>query len=86
MLARERPIEIANPIYRELIVRLLGERAADWAMVDPGSSLLRDGRLDFLELLEELAGFRRQHGEILVEGEMYQEVPAWRDGSVPAGP
>jgi hypothetical protein len=74
LIKDRRPIEIANPVYREVIVRVLGERAADSVTVDPRSFLLPGGRLDFRKLLEEFAAFWKQHGEILVRGEMYHEV------------
>jgi hypothetical protein len=74
LIKDRRPIEVANPVYREVIVRVLGERAADSVTVDPRSFLLADGRLDFRKLLEEFASFWKQHGEILVRGEMYHEV------------
>jgi hypothetical protein len=74
LIKEGRPIEVANPIYREVIVAQLGARAADSVTVDPRSFLLPDGLLDFRMLLEEFAAFWRQHGEILVKGEMYHEV------------
>lgn len=69
-----RPIAIANPIYREVIVRVLGDRTADVVTAEPRSFVLPDGRLDFPKLLAEFAAFWRAHGEILVRGEAYHEV------------
>lgn len=68
------PLAIANPIYREVIVRILGRRAEDAVTADPRSFVLPDGRLDWRQLLNEFAGFWRQHAEILVSGEVYHEV------------
>jgi DNA polymerase III delta prime subunit len=74
LIREERPIAVANPIYREVIIRVLGERAADAVTVSPRSFLLPDGRLDFRKVLTEFAAFWRANGEILVSGEAYHEV------------
>jgi AAA domain len=74
LLATSRPIAIANPIYREVIVRVLGSRTEDAVLDDPHSFVLPDGRLDFRRLLEEFAAFWRQHSEVLVTGAAYHEA------------
>jgi hypothetical protein len=74
LVGQGRPIAIANPIYREVIVRVLAEQASDAITVEPRSFLLPDGRLDFGKLLAEFAVFWREHGEILTQGENYHEV------------
>jgi hypothetical protein len=74
LIGQDQPIEVANPIYKEVIVRVLAERAADSIRVIPASFLLPDGRLDFGKLLGEFAGFWQKNGEILVQGENYHEV------------
>jgi hypothetical protein len=74
LVGEGRPIAIANPIYREVIVRVLGERAADVVTVSPHSFLLPDGQLNFRKILTEFAAFWQEHGEILVNGEEYHEV------------
>ena len=74
LVGQGRPIAIANPIYREVIVRVLAERTSDAITVDPRSFLLPDGRLDFGRLLAEFAAFWRENGEILTQGENYHEV------------
>ena len=74
LVGQGRPIAIANPIYREVIVRVLAERASDTITVEPRSFLLPDGRLDLGKLLEEFAAFWRENGEILARGENYHEV------------
>lgn len=68
------PVTIANPIYREVIVRVLGAYAEAQVVADPRSFVLPDGRLDFRMLLGEFAGFWRQHGEVLTSAEYYHEV------------
>jgi hypothetical protein len=74
LLAPSRPVAIANPIYREVIVRVLGSRTEDVITHDPRSFVLADGRLDFHRLLVEFAGFWREHGEVLASGDYYHEV------------
>jgi hypothetical protein len=68
------PVTVANPIYREVIVRVLGSRTDAMILADPCSFVLPDGRLDMSMLLEEFAAFWRQHGEILTTGAVYHEV------------
>lgn len=74
LIGQGQPIAVANPIYNEVIVRVLTERAADSIRIIPGNFLLPDGRLDFRKLLEQFAAFWRENGEILVRGESYHEV------------
>jgi hypothetical protein len=67
-------LEVANPIYREIIVRELA--------VSPRASLPRiaptwltpDGRLDGERLLDAFLAFWRQHGEPLLRTAPYHEV------------
>jgi hypothetical protein len=74
LIGRDDPPSIANPIYREVIVRVLGGRARGSVLADPRSFVLPDGRLDFRLVLEEFAAWWRQYGEFLVKGEVYHEV------------
>jgi hypothetical protein len=74
LVGQGRPIAIANPIYREVIVRVLAERASDAITVEPRSFLLPDGQLDAGKLLKEFAAFWRENGEILTQGDNYHEV------------
>ncbi|NEE03276.1 ATP-binding protein [Phytoactinopolyspora halotolerans] len=74
LITQTPPIAIANPIYREVVVRVLGANTEDNVTADPRSFILPDGRLDFEKLLREFAAFWRQHGEILVEGTGYHEA------------
>jgi hypothetical protein len=76
-LLRQRPgggLEVANPIYREIIVRDL---AASTRAVLPALTptwLAPDGRLDPERLLEAFLAFWRQHGEPLLGTAPYHEV------------
>jgi hypothetical protein len=73
-LVAMRPLRIANPIYHEVIVRVLGTEAEVNVVADPRSFVLPDGRLDFPMLLREFAEFWREHGDILAQGGVYHEV------------
>jgi hypothetical protein len=74
LVALDPPLRIANPIYREVIVRVLALAAEDSIAVDPRSFVLPDGRLDLRGLLEEFATFWRRHGDILASKLPYHEV------------
>jgi hypothetical protein len=74
LLSLGRAIEIANPIYKEVIVRVLAGGVQRDIPADPRSFVLPDGRLDFGRILREFAAFFKEHGEVL-EGDLnYHEV------------
>jgi hypothetical protein len=73
-LVEDRPLRIANPIYREVIARVLADPIEDRVTADPQSFLLPDGRLDMDRLLHEFAEFWRQHADVLEDGLVYHEV------------
>lgn len=68
------PVRIANPIYREIIVRVLAAQAEAAVAVEPRSYVGTDGRLDVPALLEGFAQFWREHGEIVAGRIDYPEV------------
>jgi hypothetical protein len=74
LIRQGQPIAVANPVYNEVMVRYLAQRAADSITVTPASFLLPDGQIDTAMLLREFAAFWKQNGEILVKGEAYHEV------------
>jgi hypothetical protein len=74
LVAPGKPLRIANPIYREVIVRVLVGSAEDSVAAEPRSFILPDGRLDFGRILREFAEFWREHGEVLTVGMSYHEV------------
>lgn len=74
LLASDKPVRIANPIYREVIARVLAGDAELQVQAEPRSFVLPDGRLDFDRLLREFAAFWREHGEVLTAGLSYHEV------------
>ena len=74
LIARGNPLRIANPIYREIIARVLASPVEGNVTVDPRSFVLDDGRLDFRKLLEEFAAFWVENGEVLTRRDAYHEA------------
>ncbi|MEV0620650.1 ATP-binding protein [Nonomuraea sp. NPDC050404] len=74
LIKRKPPLKVANPIYREVILRVLGDPAAHYVMADPHSFVLPDGRFDLPRLLREFVVFWREHGEVLIQQEGYHEA------------
>ena len=74
LIAGDRPVRVANPIYREVIVRVLSAVVEENVTADPRAFVQADGRLDLRRLLEDFAGFWREHGEVLAAGMPYAEV------------
>ncbi len=68
------PLEVANPIYREIILRVLGDPSEQYVMADPHSFVLPDGRFDLPRLLREFVVFWREHAEVLINQEGYHEA------------
>jgi hypothetical protein len=67
-------LEVANPIYREVIVRTLAGGAADSLPQIPNTWLTPEGRLDKSRLLRSFMDFWAQHGEPLLRTAPYHEV------------
>ncbi len=67
-------LEIANPIYREVLLRVLGNRTERFVQAEPRSFVLPDGRFDLDRLLKEFVVFWREHGEVLIRQEGYHEA------------
>lgn len=74
LIGQREPITVANPIYNEVIARVLAYRTTSQITLPPTGFLLPDGRLDVAELLRQFASFWKENGEILVQGEAYHEV------------
>jgi hypothetical protein len=73
-LISRRPVQIANPIYQEVVLRVLGEHTEDHVTADPPSFVTPGGRLDLPKLLEEFLAFWRLHGDILAAKQTYHEA------------
>jgi hypothetical protein len=77
LLAPGPGLRIANPIYNEVIVRVLSGTVEDRLPVPPPRSfVLPDGRLDLRRVIEEFTAFWREHGEILAGTAGWREVAA----------
>jgi hypothetical protein len=74
LIARTDPVRIANPIYKEVIVRVLSSSVEGNVTAEPRSFILPDGRLDLHRLLSEFRDFWMEHGEVLVAGLAYPEA------------
>jgi hypothetical protein len=75
-LVKDRPLRIANPIYREVIARVLSNPAQNAVTVDPRSFVRADGRFDMDVLLREFATFWIEQGETMASGATYHEAGA----------
>ncbi|MBT2227953.1 AAA family ATPase [Nonomuraea sp. NEAU-A123] len=74
LVKQKPPLQVANPIYREVILRVLGDPSEQYVMADPHSFVLSDGRFDLPRLLQEFVVFWREHGEVLIQQEGYHEA------------
>ncbi|TDE41980.1 ATP-binding protein [Nonomuraea mesophila] len=74
LITQKPPPQVANPIYREVILRVLGDLTEQNIHADPHSFVLPDGRFDLARLLEEFVVFWREHGEVLIQQEGYHEA------------
>jgi hypothetical protein len=74
LIAPNNPVRVANPIYHEVIVRVLAGGAESQVLAEPRSFVLPDGRLDFGRILQEFAAFWREHGDVLAGSLSYHEV------------
>jgi hypothetical protein len=76
LIAPDPPLRIANPIYREIIFRVLAGGAERAVPTEPRSFVGEDGRLDVGRILADFADFWREHGEVLAGRMEYPEVAA----------
>ncbi|MFC9897449.1 ATP-binding protein [Nocardia sp. NPDC127579] len=76
LIAQSKPLRIANPIYQEVIVRVLGANAEEAVVAAPSSFRFADGCIDFPRLLQEFSAFWIQHGDVLAARDNYREAAA----------
>ncbi len=69
-------LEIANPIYREVIPRALAWVVQDTLPVPPADYVAADGSLLFERLLDEFQAFWCEHAEFYLERQPYSEAAA----------
>ena len=75
-LVTGKPLRIANPIYREVVVRVLATPAEDAIRLPDRRWVAADGRLDLRTMLSAFADFWREQGEALAPKIPYHEVAA----------
>lgn len=74
LIAQGKQLRIANPIYQEVILRVLADSTEAAITAAPSSFRFDDGRIDFPRLLREFASFWGQHGDILTSRDNYHEA------------
>ena len=74
LVARDTPVRIANPIYREVIPRDLTWTTQEYLPHDPTWYLDTDGGLNLTGLLTAFQGFFREHSEHWIERFQYREA------------
>jgi hypothetical protein len=67
-------LEVSNPIYREVIPRVLANRTQERLPMLQPNWLTATGELDPTKLLDEFLKFWRQHGQPLLKGVTYHEI------------
>lgn len=68
------PPRIANPIYQEVILRVLASPVEGMIDADPRSYVRASGRLNLRRLLRDFAEFWRENSEVLTGTVSYREV------------
>ncbi len=74
LVHRKPSVTVANPIYREIIPRMLTSTTQDMLAQEPARYIRPDGRLDITELLAAFQQFFREHSESWVERFDYKEA------------
>lgn len=70
----QKGLEIANPIYREVIPRALSQVSQDFLPQISPVWLTSDGQLNQEQLLHSFLAFWRQHGQPLLKSAPYHEI------------
>ena len=76
LIAQDKPVRVANPVYREIIARDLAAAIAEQVTDSPARFILPDGRLDFPAVLHAFIGFWLENGEFMTAHETYHEAAA----------
>ena len=74
LVARDKPVRIANPIYREVIPRDLTWTTQEYLPHDPAWYLDSEGGLNLSRLLSAFQEYFREHSEHWVERFQYREA------------
>lgn len=75
-LVKSTPLRIANPIYAEVVARVLSGPIQESVVVDGRRFVRPDGRLDVDILLREFAAFWVEQGDVLTASATYREAAA----------
>ncbi|TGO03532.1 hypothetical protein PN36_04645, partial [Candidatus Thiomargarita nelsonii] len=67
-------LEIANPIYREIIPRELTATRQEMLGINPQWYVKPDGKLDIEKLLDTYIEFYKQHSELITKRRTYTEA------------
>ena len=67
-------LTIANPIYKEIIPRVLNAQVHNYLNIEPKWFVAADGSLDFNKLIDGFITFWRENGEVLLAGMPYHEA------------
>ncbi len=65
---------IANPIYQEIIPRVLSSHVQAGIALEPAWFVADDDGLDIAKLIDGFLDFWREHGEVLLQGMPYHEA------------
>jgi hypothetical protein len=76
LIAPKDPLRIANPIYKEVIMRVLAERATPSIIFERLSFVTQEGALDVSVILSEFAVWWKRHAAVMLKGHVYHEVAA----------
>ncbi|CUU59611.1 AAA ATPase domain-containing protein [Parafrankia irregularis] len=74
LIAPNPPVRIANPIYREVIARVLSSSIQESVTASPRSFIRSDNSFDFRKVLVEFAGWWTENGEFLTRRGYYDEA------------
>jgi hypothetical protein len=75
-LVKSKPLRVANPIYMEVIARVLSDPAQESITHDPRTFVRADGRFDMSALLQEFSEFWIENGSHMAHGVRYHESAA----------
>jgi len=76
LIANKDPLRISNPIYREVIVRVLSARSSGVIDFERLTFVTSDGRLDVDVILSEFVIWWKRHGAFMLRGTYYNEAAA----------
>jgi hypothetical protein len=76
LIAPNAPVRIANPIYREVIVRVLSAKASGSIIFERASFVNADGLLDTDAIVSEFATWWKENGEFMETSSAYNESAA----------